>query len=285
MDDINNLVYFLNSVKNALPFEDENDFREKINENSEFKIKVQKLVYLSKFFGWNNPYIFTLAQRGPYSVELKHFYTKDNLFDNIPKKIDGINLSLFLDFISNKNLLFLEATSTILYKFKDNIGENECVSSIHSLKNYIPSDIIHDAYNNIVDYGLYDNVHSVTAEEIDIMTNQVTQKIQELSEYFEKFEPSTNRIILLGSMDYMRIAIRESNLGLKDTFDLLIFIKRYLSIIEELSKEIISDDVLTYFDLDDLEELFNQFQDFVSQEHHILKKIDDDDFDESLCYY
>ena len=179
----------------------------------------------------------------------------------------------------------MEATSTILYKFKDNIGENECVSSIHSLKNYIPSDIIHDAYNNIVDYGLYDNVHSVTAEEIDIMTNQVTQKIQELSEYFEKFEPSTNRIILLGSMDYMRIAIRESNLGLKDTFDLLIFIKRYLSIIEELSKEIISDDVLTYFDLDDLEELFNQFQDFVSQEHHILKKIDDDDFDESLCYY
>lgn len=285
MNDINNLVYFLNSIKNALPFEDENDFRKKINENREFRIKVQKLVYLSKFFGWNNPYIFTLAQRGPYSVELKHFYTMDNLFDNLPKKIDGINLSLFLDFINNKNLLFLEATSTILYKFKEDIGENECVSSIHSLKNYISLDIIRDAYNNIMDYGLYDNAHSVTSEEIEIMTNQVIEKIQELSDYFEKFEPSTNRIILLGSMDYMRIAIRESNLGLKDTFDLLIFIKRYLSIIEEMSKEIISDDVLTYLDLDDLEELFDQFQEFVSQEHHILKKIDDDDFDESLCYY
>ncbi|MBE6506219.1 MAG: hypothetical protein E7Z73_10915 [Methanobrevibacter millerae] len=209
----------------------------------------------------------------------------DNLFDNLPKKIDGINLSLFLDFINNKNLLFLEATSTILYKFKEDIGENECVSSIHSLKNYISLDIIRDAYNNIMDYGLYDNAHSVTSEEIEIMTNQVIGKIQELSDYFEKFEPSTNRIILLGSMDYMRIAIRESNLGLKDTFDLLIFIKRYLSIIEEMSKEIISDDVLTYLDLGDLEELFDQFQEFVSQEHHILKKIDDDDFDESLCYY
>ena len=101
MNDINNLVYFLNSIKNALPFEDENDFRKKINENREFRIKVQKLVYLSKFFGWNNPYIFTLAQRGPYSVELKHFYTMDNLFDNLPKKIDGINYlcSLILSII------------------------------------------------------------------------------------------------------------------------------------------------------------------------------------------
>lgn len=143
--------------------------------------------------------------------------------------------------------------------FRKNVNENRDFK----IKS---KDIISDSYAN----GLYDN--NVTAEEMDIITNQVTQKIQELSEYFEKFEPSTNRIILLGSMDYMRIAIRESDLGLKDTFDLLILIKRYLSIIEEMSKEIISNDVLTYLDLDDLEELFNQFQEFASQKHHILKK-------------
>ena len=37
-------------------------------------------------------------------------------------------------------------------------------------------------------------------------------------------------------------------------------------------------------DLGYLEEIFDQFQEFVSNEHHIIKRIDDDDFDENLFY-
>ncbi len=56
MSETNNLVYFLNSMKDILPFKDEKDFKEK-NTDKDFRIKVQKLVYLSKYFGWNNLYL------------------------------------------------------------------------------------------------------------------------------------------------------------------------------------------------------------------------------------
>ncbi len=107
-----------------------------------------------------------------------------NLFDNASEKIEGFDLSAIRDFTTNKNLLFIEASATILYEFKDNISENDCITSIHTLKNHITSKIISEAY----------------------------------------------------------------------------------------------------MDLDYLEEIFNQFQDFVSKEHNIIKRIDDDDFDETLFY-
>ena len=283
MSEINNLVYFLNSVKDDLPFEDEEDFRKKICRDKEFKVKVQKLVYLSKYFGWDNPFIFTLAERGPYSVELKQAYSMPDLFDNIAEKIDGFELSTILDFIKDKNLLFIEASATILYQFKEDICEEECVTSIHALKNYISPDIIRDAYNSIGNFRLYNN-DLLTEAEIDTIKIHVNTKIKELTEYFEKFEPCTNEIIVNGSMDYMRIALRESNLNLKDTFDLLMFIQRYLTLIEQLYLLITSNEEFIYMDLDYLEEIFDQFQDFVSEEHHIIKRIDDDDFDERLFY-
>jgi len=155
MKDVNNLVYFLNSIKNTLPFDDEKDFIKKINENKDFRIKVQKLVFLSKFFGWENPYIFTLAERGPYSVELMQLYSRNNLFDNLPVKIENFNLENFLDFIKNKTILSLEAISTILYLFDEDIGENTCVSSIHNLKSHISADIIRDAYICVKTFDLF----------------------------------------------------------------------------------------------------------------------------------
>lgn len=81
MDERSNFVYFLNSIKKILPFDDEDDFFKKINENKDFRIKVQKLVYLSKFFGWDNKYIFTLNAHGPYSINLAENYNDDNLFN------------------------------------------------------------------------------------------------------------------------------------------------------------------------------------------------------------
>lgn len=50
MNDINKLAYFLNSMKDALSFKDKTDFKRKIYENKQFEIKIQKLVYLSKFW-------------------------------------------------------------------------------------------------------------------------------------------------------------------------------------------------------------------------------------------
>lgn len=283
MSEINNLVYFLNSIKDLLPFEDKNDFAKKINENKDFRIKVQKLVYLSKFFGWDNPFIFTLAERGPYSVELKQAYSMDNLFENLPEKINGFDLSAIRNFIKNQNLLFIEASATILYQSNDEISEEDCITSIHSLKQHISPDIISDAYKSIRNFQLY-NKTILHTDEINNLKNQINIRIKKLTDDFEKFEPYTNQIMVTGTMDYMRIALRESDLNLNDTYDLIMFIDRYLDIIEQLFNQITSEKEFIYMDLGHLEEIFNQFQDFVSEEHHIIKRIDDNDFDEKLFY-
>ena len=51
----------------------------------------------------------------------------------------------------------------------------------------------------------------------------------------------------------MRIALREANTDLMDTLELIIFIQRYLSLIEELYDSITSEEEFTYMDLDYLE--------------------------------
>lgn len=284
MNEINNLVYFLNSVKDTLPFKDENDFREKIQEDKDFRIKVQKLVYLSKFFGWENPYIFTLAPRGPYSVELKQTYFENNILDRFPEEINDFKIGSFIEFVHDKNLLFLEAATTILYQFDEKTDEDKFVSSIESLKRHIPPNIIRNAYKSIKNFELHKNYPTVNSAIVNSMEKEVLRKIKDLTRHYENFEVSSNRIIVLGSMDYMRIALRESDLNLKDKFNLLMFIKRYLTLIDDLSMKITSDDDFTYSDLSDLEEIFDQFQNYVSEEHHIIKRIDDDEFDENLCY-
>lgn len=243
---------------------------------------MQKLVYLSKYFGWDNPFIFTLAERGPYSVELKQIYSMSNLFDNLPEKINGFNLSAIRDFIIHKNLLFIEASATILYQFRGNISEDECVASIHSLKNYISPDTISDAYNSIGNFKLYfDNF--IDEEKVNSLQFEVTDKINMLNNKFNEYEDSRNQIIVLGTIDYMRITLRESNLDLADKYNLLIFIKRYLTLVDRISNEITHSSFIN-LNLNNLEELFEQFQEFVSEELHIIKKIDDEEFDQSLFY-
>lgn len=225
-----------------------------------------------------------MAPRGPYSVELKQTCSLDNLFEVPSKKIEELDLPAIREFIVNRNVYFLEASATILYKSKNQLSKEECISYIHSLKNYIPPSIIHEAYNSIRNFKISKNNSIISLDEIDNMKNGVNAKIKKLSNLFEKYEPYTNQIIVLGTMDYMRIALREANTDLKDTFDLMMFIKRYLSLIEELYESITSEEEFIYMDLGYLEEIFDQFQEFVSNEHHIIKRIDDDDFDENLFY-
>ena len=115
MSQINELAYFLNSIKETLPFDDEKDFRKKIEKSKEFRIRIQKLVYLSKFFGWNNNYHFNFHEYGPYSCELGEDY-KNIGEDSSSISIDmNLKINSLKEFIRNQPNEFLEATSTILY--------------------------------------------------------------------------------------------------------------------------------------------------------------------------
>ena len=112
MSKINNLVYFLNSMKDTLPFKDEKDFKEKINKNKDFRIRVQKLVYLSKYFGWTNAYHFNFHSNGPYSASLSKDYTHIDLNQKNNEEIPNLNIDKLKSFIKNQNNTLLEAEST-----------------------------------------------------------------------------------------------------------------------------------------------------------------------------
>ena len=81
MDRKQNLKSFLYQIKDTLPFEDAKDFQEKIINEKEFRIKIQKLAYLSKFFGWDNDYQFNFHKHGPYSCQLSDDYHGISSFD------------------------------------------------------------------------------------------------------------------------------------------------------------------------------------------------------------
>ena len=86
MNDKNYLVYFLNSMKDELGFEDSEDFKNKVESNLAFKIKIQKFVG-SVRFGTD--------------------------FSNILSKFSYFNLLLQLKFHFERILYFLKKSFTI----------------------------------------------------------------------------------------------------------------------------------------------------------------------------
>lgn len=137
MNEISNLGYFLNSIKKTLPFEDTEDFKKKIDESKEFRIKVQKLVYLSKFFGWDNSYHFNFHENGPYSCQLSEDYRSIDSFND--KKHDyNFDNDKFKEFTMNQDTGYFESTSSILYYLSKmnltQINKNEIISVVTSLK-------------------------------------------------------------------------------------------------------------------------------------------------------
>ena len=113
MDEKQNLESFFYSIKDTLPFEDEKDFQRKIQNDKEFQIKIQKLVYLAKFFGWENDYHFNFHEHGPYSFQLSEDYHEISRPNNSNVKL--ITNHEFNEFVENQDIDYLESASTLIY--------------------------------------------------------------------------------------------------------------------------------------------------------------------------
>ena len=61
-------------MKEELEFKDPEDFRNKVESDLDFKFKIQKFVFLAKYFGWNNSYLYYLYILGSYSPRLADDY-------------------------------------------------------------------------------------------------------------------------------------------------------------------------------------------------------------------
>lgn len=155
--------------------------KKKIDESKEFRIKVQKLVYLSKFFGWDNSYHFV---------------------------------------------------------------------------NYTPQNSTFDDLN--------------TYEKI------VKDKSKGLMSIFERYDVCSNRLFLLGSLDYFTFVLKHENVDAETRSELL---KKLYDYAEEVEKEYFlihpSNEELINIDLSNLEHHFDLLQDYISKELRIIPKLDE----------
>lgn len=284
MNEINNLAYFLDSVKEAIPFTDKKDFEKKISQSKEFRVRIQKLVYLSKFFGWDNTFIFTLHQHGPYSVNLAIAYNENNFFNEKPEIIKDLDLETFLKFIYAKNIEFLETSSTLIYYFKDKIemfDEKNSIKILKKLKPHLSENIIVNAYAEITKFNILTNFKNatdkhLTLNKLELQKNKLNKDLVELIDITESNEMSRNRVILSGSLEYMRVVLRIENLENIAKKDLLDFIRVYLTAVEEIINK--NDGHLEDKNIEMPEKLFNQFENYVSKELDIIPKMDEEQF-------
>ena len=289
MNDKNYLVYFLNSMKEELEFEDPEDFKSKVESNLDFKIRIQKFVFLAKYFGWNNSYSYNLYRHGPYSPVLTEDYYSKDLFDYMPLKINDLDFNSLKSFIRGKSRDYLESATTILlYKnFNGNISLDSAIEKLGAIKPHISPLIVEESYHDVKDFKLSSKsvprkINSVVLKDVK---NNLNKKIIKNIRLFENFEINYNQVFILGSLDYLRIVLREEELNDYMKNDLFNLILQYIQDVEKIYSSCNEDnDVFENMNLSSLEEFFDRLQNYISHDLEVLPRLDDDDFDESVFY-
>ncbi|KAF5432119.1 putative protein YwgA [Candidatus Methanophagaceae archaeon] len=109
-------------MEKLLPFmeflEKEAGFRFDI-EKFEHRLMLQKYVFISKFFGFNPGYSYSIYLRGPYSPALADDYYNfadcyTSYENDYTKELGGFNTDKFLEVIDGKDAKWLEIAATIL---------------------------------------------------------------------------------------------------------------------------------------------------------------------------
>lgn len=115
--------------------------------------------------------------------------------------------------------------------------------------------------------------------------NKLNNKISKNMELFENFEIHYNRLLILGSLDYLRIVLKEEKLNNNLKNDLFNLISEYIKDVEKIYSICNEDnDVFENMDLNNLEKFFDRIQDYVSQDLKIIPRLDDDEFDGLLFH-
>ena len=118
----------------------------------------------------------------------------------------------------------------------------------------------------------------------NVKTN-LNNKIFEYIKLFEHFDINYNRVFILGSLDYLRIVLREEKLNKYLKNDLFKAIIQYLKDIKRIYS-LCNDDNVVFenMNLNNLITHFNRLQNYISQDLDILPRLYDENFDNSLFY-
>ena len=282
MSTIGHFVYFINLVKDSLSFRDSEDFRNKIRNDFTFRLKVQKFVYISKYFGWNHSYKYILYIRGPYSSALADEYYNDDILKYSPLKIDGFDLNSFNDFIKGKSILYLESSSTILYYMgiEENFTRRDAIEKLNKIKPYINSEIVATAYDDIIRLNFFKNNNpyeiTVINENLNDIKEILLNQIMGYVDYFADFGECNNSLIVSGSLDYLSMVLEHETLDLEMENDLLELLSNYVLDVKKIYDWCDGNPkVFEYMNLNSLENKFNRIQDYISQELGIFPRLSD----------
>ena len=270
MNDKANLLWFLNSQKEELNFNDAHDFKNKIASDFNFRFKIQKFVFLAKYFGWDNEYKFALYPRGPYSSVLAEDYYS-NISNSMSLDISNFKKDSFEEFIHGKSEYDLEAASTILYYkgFNQTFSLNDAILTLNKIKPHITSDIVKKAYYDVDNLSIIKDItsNSVSNDFLKNFKSGLLNKIVKLIAQTEKINFSNNSKHIILSLNYLKNILINETLDNNPKNDLLSFISRYVAKIEELFILSRKDgEILKNMDIAGIKELFSKLEDYIKWE-------------------
>ena len=279
MENQANLIYFLNSLKGELGFENLIDFENKIENNFHFRFKVQKFVFLAKYFGWNNSYTFTLYPRGPYSSALAEDYYS-NTFKHLKSDAPDFKKDSFKEFVEGMSEYDLEATSTILFykNFSDDFSLNDAITILNEIKPHIGRSIVEKSYYDVSNMAAVENLISpeISPGLLKDIRSGLLHKIIRFISIFDKFEGSYNSRYLVLSLNYLKGVLINQTLDITLENDLLGFISKYLSKIDEIRILCSGNgDILKNMNLKSIKKSFNNLENYIGCELGILPRFNE----------
>ncbi len=141
--------------KNLLKFNILGDSDESFNN----RFRIQKLVFLARYFGLDFEYNYRIYLHGPYSSRLADDYfklAKDVNPDNINKKINDNQFKKdeFFSFVQNRDDEWLEACSTLLSLADVYSTKEDLLSRVYEIKAHIPKSKINQVFSELDSRGI-----------------------------------------------------------------------------------------------------------------------------------
>ncbi len=125
--------------KNKITFDDDDGFSN--------RLRLQKYVFLSKYFGLRLPYVFNMHLHGPYSQVLTGSYY--NLSDSTANVISSsFDKEKFLNLLDAKNDGWLELASTLLHK-KGTVEDDVLLEHVAWIKCDFTSEEIENVFSDL----------------------------------------------------------------------------------------------------------------------------------------
>lgn len=129
------------------------DILDETEEHFKNRFKIQKYLFLARYFGLEVNYSYNIYRYGPYSPELAEDYyslaRNKELYDKVDKQLPAsFEKSKFLELVKDKDTKWLEIAATLL-DLKGSFDGEELIEHVYDIKSAFEKDFIKSVYNDL----------------------------------------------------------------------------------------------------------------------------------------